>query len=159
MKPLIGVTCSVDPGKNRFYVNQKYIEAVRKAGGVPVPLACTSDESEIKVLTGYVRGIVLTGGGDVDPIFFGEEPHPDSGIICPKRDGFEIVLSRIALSANIPIFGICRGMQVLNIAAGGDIYQDIYSQVTGNQLVKHRQEAPHWYPTHSIEIKAGTILA
>lgn len=122
-------------------------------------MACTDDDTEIKVLAEYVRGIVLSGGGDVDPFFYGEEPHPDSRRICPKRDVFEIALSRFALSANIPILGVCRGIQVLNIAAGGDIYQDIYSQLPGNQLIKHCQEAPQWYPTHGINIEAGTMLS
>ncbi len=158
MKPRIGITCSVDTDINRFFLNQFYVESIRTAGGIPIPLFPSDDKIEIKQMIGLVQGIVLSGGVDVDPIFFGEEPQQYSGRVCPLRDSFEIKLTSYALAEDIPLLGICRGMQVLNIAAGGDIFQDIYAQNMGVQLLKHRQEAPQWYPTHGINIKAGTML-
>lgn len=159
MKPLIGVTCSFDREKGRVWICQEYLEAVRAAGGIPLPLAHTGDDGELTWITGAVGGLVLSGGGDVDPAFFGEEPMPAGGEICPERDVFEIALSRAALASDIPLLGICRGVQVMNIAAGGDIYQDIGVQHPGGLQIKHYQEAPRWHPTHGITVRAGTVLA
>jgi putative glutamine amidotransferase len=102
-------------------------------------------------------GVLLSGGGDVDPFFCGEEPLPGTGNISPERDAFEIGLARLALVNGLPVLGICRGIQVLNIAAGGGICQDI-TLVTSAPL-KHAQQAPRWYPTHGLEIYPGSLLS
>lgn len=103
-----------------------------------------------------VHGLLLPGGCDVDPNRFGEEPHLANGRIDPVADAFELALARCFLQLNRPILGICRGAQVLNIAAGGDIYQDVYEQ-TKTQL-QHVQRAPAHYATHKVEIRAGSLL-
>lgn len=101
-------------------------------------------------------GILFTGGGDIDPLRFGEEPIRQNGQISPLRDEYELSLCKEAMKRNLPLFGVCRGMQIMNIAAGGGIYQDIEVQ-TGTTL-KHSQQAPRPYATHSITIIPGSQL-
>lgn len=158
MKPLIGITCAWDEINGRYFLGKMYVEAVEAGGGIPVLLAPPGDSGSLDRLTKAVDGLVLSGGTDMDPVYFGEEPISGVGEICPERDAFELALAGAALASDIPLFGICRGMQVINIAAGGDIYQDINSQL-GNPLFKHFQQAPRWHPTHEIKVLPGTSLA
>ena len=158
MKPLIGITCSWDEEKGRYFLPEAYAGAVAAGGGIPLPLAYTCDDSSLKRIAETVNGLILSGGVDVDPLYFGEDPIPAGGEVSPLLDQFELMLAREALSSNIPVLGICRGMQVLNIAAGGDVYQDIRSQLGGG-IIKHCQQAPRWHPTHEIEVRRGTLLS
>lgn len=157
MKPFIGITCAWDEEKGRYFLPGGYVKAVEAGGGIPLPLAYILDHYSVRRLTGIISGLVLSGGTDVDPVFFGEDPIPAGGEVCPLRDRFELTAAGAALESGIPVLGICRGMQVLNIAAGGDIYQDISSQAGGGGI-KHFQQAPRWHPTHDIVIKEGTVL-
>lgn len=156
MPPVIGITCSWDDNNGRYYLNSLYARAITAAGGLPVLIPDCLGQDEIGELPSLIDGLLLTGGGDVDPEYFGEEPLPTCGEITPARDAFEIALVKIALAAGMPVLGICRGAQVLNIAAGGDIYQDISTQLKG--CFKHNQKAPLWAPTHNIQIQPGTRL-
>lgn len=156
MPPVIGITCSWDDNSGRYYLNSLYARAITAAGGLPVLIPDCLGQNEIGELPSLIDGLLLTGGGDVDPEYFGEEPLPPCGEIAPVRDAFEIALVKIALAADMPVLGICRGVQVLNIAAGGDIYQDLPTQLKG--CLKHNQEAPLWAPTHNIQIQPGTRL-
>lgn len=158
MRPIIGITCAWDEEKGRFFLGGMYVEAVQAGGGIPVLLTPPGDSASLDRLTKAVDGLVLSGGTDVDPVYFGEEPIFGGGEICPERDAFELALAGAALASGIPLIGICRGMQVINIAAGGDIYQDIGSQL-GDPLIKHFQQAPRWHPTHEIKVLPGTSLA
>ncbi len=155
MRPLIGITCSGDGKSGGLSLNTRYAESVVEAGGLPLIIPALPG-LEAKYLN-CLNGIILSGGGDVDPFFFGEEPLPVSGNINPQRDAFEIELARQALVLGQPLLGICRGIQVLNIAAGGTIHQDI-SLVSGTML-KHAQQAPRWYPTHELNILPGSLLS
>jgi putative glutamine amidotransferase len=153
MKPLIGITCSEDG--SRFFLNKQYAAAVVESGGMPVLLPALSGlEADF---TNGLDGVLLSGGGDVDPFFCGEEPLPGTGDISPERDAFEIGLARLALVSGLPVLGICRGIQILNIAAGGTICQDI-TLITSAPL-KHSQQAPRWYPTHGLEVFPGSLLS
>lgn len=156
MLPVIGITCSWDNESQRHFLGSLYAEAVRAAGGVPVLLANYEKEEEFIKLLGMIDGLLLTGGKDVDPFYFGEETLPACGEITPMRDAFEIKLTRMAIKGQIPVLGICRGTQVLNIAAGGTIYQDLNTQLPG--CLKHFQQAPGWAATHRIEIEKGSVL-
>jgi len=158
MRPVIGITCAWDQEKGRVFLRREYLEAVQAAGGIPLPLAYTSDRLSLDRITTIIDGLLLSGGSDVDPVHFGQEPIPECGEICPERDGFEIDLARAAAGLGIPVLGICRGIQVMNIAAGGDIYQDLASQAQG-PVLKHSQEAPRWHCTHAITVQPGTVLA
>lgn len=152
--PLIALSCREDGDKNR--INLAYSRAVENLGGVPVLLPSLLSVDAKKAIVGKISGLILTGGVDVDPYYFGEEPIRHQGEIEPGRDKMEMFITKKALDKNLPVLGICRGMQVLNIAAGGDIYQDIYSQLETS--IKHDQKAPGCYPTHSIDILEETKL-
>src|SRR5690606_34932380 len=106
---------------------------------------------QVERLVSVFAGILLPGGPDVDPRAYGEEILPVCGSIEPLRDRLELALARWALQEKRPILGICRGMQVMNVAAGGSLYQDIASQTEA--FLQHRQQAPRWYVTHGIDIE------
>lgn len=154
MKPIIGITASLDNGK--MTVDRTNSDAIFRAGGVPLVLPYTVDENEIEQLVDRIDGLLLTGGGDIDPTLFGEEPLPGLGSICPERDTLEMALIRRMLDNDKPIFGICRGCQILNIAAGGDMYQDLYTQ--RDALLQHSQKAPRWHASHTLRIEEGSLL-
>jgi len=161
MKPIIGITCSYDWDKGHFRLNKTYVNAIIKAGGIPIILPSIQPEAVNDILK-IVDGILLSGGVDVDPYIYGEKPIPNMGRIDPDRDKFEIALTREALKREVPILAICRGIQVLNVAAGGTLYQDIQSQVPG--AIKHRWytssglDVPPSYPTHTVKVKVGSKL-
>lgn len=155
MRPIIGITCGIEEQANRFFSGRDYVRAVYMAGGNPVLLP--PGDSDLSGLAGVLNGLLLSGGGDIDPLLFGEEPLPGIGEVSPERDEFELKLARLAMDRGIPILGICRGMQVLNVAAGGTVCQDLNLKI--KKPLKHIQQAPRWYPTHSIEIESGTLAA
>ena len=113
-----------------------------------------TDEAVVRGLD----GLLLSGGSDLDPRYYGEEPSPELGPTIPERDAFEMPLLELALRRGLPIFGICRGMQLLNVALGGTLYQDLPSQ-WGRGVLKHRQQTPKWQPTHEVEVRDGAYLA
>ena len=154
MKPVIGITPNVIHETGQYALHRDYAAAVSAAGGCPVLLF---PSAEPRALPDFLDGILLSGGGDIDPLLFGEEPLRQSGEISPLRDSFELPLCRLALEAGMPLLGICRGMQVMNIAAGGSICQDILTQ-TGSAL-KHSQQAPRPHGTHSVMPGENSLLA
>lgn len=156
-KPFIGITCDYDWERQRAQLYHGYYSAISHVGGLPFLIAYTHIE-DIPELLLQVDGILLTGGQDVDPIFFGETPHPKLGNINPIRDEFEIALCKEAMDRDIPILGICRGIQLMNIAMGGTIYQDLESQWQSGNLFKHSQQAPDWYGTHQVILEPGSKL-
>lgn len=153
-RPVIGITCSFDYTINKFQLGGDYVEAVRAAGGIPLIL--THEEHSIDEIINVIGGLLLSGGGDIDPCCIGQEPWPQSGNIDPLRDVFELAITSRAIAEGMPVFGICRGMQVMNVASGGDICQDIYRSLP--EAHKHTQEAPRWHPTHNIKIIENTLL-
>ncbi|MFO7245883.1 MAG: gamma-glutamyl-gamma-aminobutyrate hydrolase family protein [Thermaerobacter sp.] len=104
----------------------------------------------------WAHGLLLTGGCDVDPYLFGQHPHPRLGRVSPRRDAWEAALVRAALAAGTPILAICRGVQILNVACGGTLIQDLDAQVPG--VIQHRQRAPHHHPSHEVRIRDGSLL-
>ncbi|NLA16312.1 MAG: gamma-glutamyl-gamma-aminobutyrate hydrolase family protein [Bacteroidales bacterium] len=155
--PIIGLSATYETGQNS--VPNTYIIAVRKAGGIPVVLPVTDDPEIILRMVEAIDGLILTGGEDLDPLrWYGEEPLPAMGAIVPIRDFFDIHLARTAVEQGIPVLGICRGEQTLNVAFGGTLYQDIPSQVRSDTPVKHNQRAPREYGSHTITVTEGTVL-
>ena len=152
--PKIGITCGEDVREGKVFLTNYYLRCIQRAGGIPWLIP--SIEKNISDYLCGLDGIILSGGVDVDPLYFGEEPILGMGEITPGRDNFEIKLTQAAIGLNMPILAICRGVQVLNIALGGGIYQDILTQVPG--VYKHSQDAPKWYPTHTIHITSGSLL-
>lgn len=151
----VGVTCSYQERNHFFRLKAAYCRAVEHAGGLPVVLA-TLELTGIAAYLHMIGGLLLSGGGDVDPRHFGEEPLPPCGEITPQRDDFELALVRMALLRDMPVLAICRGIQVLNIACGGDIYQDL--GLRQEPCLQHWQKAPEHYPTHSVLIQRGSLL-
>jgi len=137
-------------------VSRSYVEAIEGAGGLAVLLP-NAGPAEAERYLDLLDGILLTGGDDPHPRVFGEEPHPRIELVDERRDGFEIALVRGARERGTPILGLCRGVQMLNIACGGDIYQDIASQT--DSKLQHAQRRLDDGPWHEIEIRGGTRLA
>ena len=150
-------------GTERAYLNQDYIKSVEKAGGVPLILPITDNVDIIKALAESIDGLLLTGGEDINPLLFGEEPDPKLGEICEARDRFELLLFGEVYRLKKPIFGICRGLQIMTVALGGTLWQEI-SRKPG-ELIKHSQ-APDRTRLHSDHHQAaksvgttGTVTA
>ncbi len=154
-KPLIAITPSLQERETELKLNRKYAEAVGLCGGIPVVLCYDSIENSLSALE-HLHGIIFSGGNDIDPLLFQEEPIVGNGEISPVRDAFELEMCKKALSMKIPMLGICRGMQIMAVADGGSVIQDIYS--LDRNFLKHVQMAPTYYPTHSIEITEGSRL-
>lgn len=164
MRPLIGISCGVfprnEPLRPIFGISQSYALAVERAGGLPVLIPPQPDREALRAVSARIDGLLLPGGGDIDPACYGEELLPICGAIEPERDHLEISLAQLALEDGRPIFGICRGMQLLNVATGGALYQDITAQRPGapphpttDYQGKRDQTA------HAIEIQPGSLLA
>lgn len=154
VKPVIGISSSLN--KQLLTLPTDNIHAISKFGGLPIVLP-NYEETEADLIVEMIDGLLLTGGGDIDPILFGEEPHQKLGSITPERDAFEVAIVKEMLLRNKPILGICRGAQILNIAIGGDMFQDIYTQTEEN-LLQHQQQAPRWHASHFVHVEDNTLL-
>lgn len=157
MKAVIGVTSSMDINEQGYTVDSDNINAITRAGGTPIMLPNLTHEEAINQIAEKIDGLYATGGGDIDPTLFGEEPHPKLGIIIPSRDIFEVRLMKKMLEIGKPILAVCRGCQILNIAVGGDMYQDIYAQADAD-LLQHSQKAPKGYGSHFVQVLDGSLL-
>lgn len=158
MKPLIGLTCQYDYSQRRKYnkINYTYIDAIKRVGGIPIILPIVNESDIIERYLGIVQGIILTGGGDAAPLLYGEEPIREVDSICYERDNMELKIIKRAYEIEIPIFGICRGIQMINIALGGTIYQDIYRQIPNS--LGHNAGSSIEGGYHTIEIVKDSIL-
>jgi putative glutamine amidotransferase len=157
-KPLIGITAGFDYNENKLYINNGYYESIIMVGGLPIIIPVTQGGDYLCDMTKRCDGFLISGGPDVDAKHWNEYNYKFNGRISPIRDEMELFIVREAVDMNKPVFGICRGVQVLNIALGGTIYQDIYSQIVNNNLQKHLQEAPVWYPTHNVIVEKDSRI-
>ena len=163
-QPLIGVTASIalrGAGFGETYVlSRRYVDAVQDAGGVPVIVPHNLAESALWRLFERLDGLLLTGGGDVDPAVYGETQHPSVVEVYPDRDRVEMALARWGIEHDKPCLAICRGIQVLNVALGGSLVQDISEQVP--DALEHRFDydtVPRDYLAHPVKIAADSHLA
>lgn len=159
-RPIIAITAtsrSETPGEpERVRLNGAYVDAVLRAGGVPV----VSPPAPAEIADDFIRtvdALLLTGGEDVDPALFGATPHPALGRVTRARDLWEIALARAARTRGMPTLGVCRGIQVLNVAFGGTLIQDIPAVRPGP--IVHAQEEPRGDRTHLVRMEAGSALA
>ena len=153
---LIGVTPSQDDRTGRITINQDYLDSVARAGALPALLPLTDDGAALDEIIRRIDGLLLTGGADVGPNMYGEEPLPLCGETAPARDKMEFALCRRALAAGKPILAICRGHQVLNCVLGGALYQDIAAQF-GSSLRHPCYEAPR-DQVHEVVVAEGSRL-
>ena len=160
--PLIGVTTSITVGKHpeRAYVNSAYLAAIQTAGGLPLPIPPQLDARARDEILAILDGYLLTGGGDLDPTTFNEPPHPTLFEVVPARDRLEIALVGFALKTRKPLLAVCRGIQVLNVALGGSLFQDVSSDPgTDIQHQQDKDDKPRDEPTHPVKVVAGSRLA
>ena len=140
----------------KVFVNRTYIDSVVIANGIPFIMPICEDENIIKKMIEKVDGIIMTGGVDIHPFRFNEEPNPKIGAISKERDDFDFLIMKYAFEMKKPIFGICRGIQLINVFFGGTLIQDINSQKNTNIL--HSQTAAIDVATHKIKIKKDSII-
>lgn len=156
MKPIIGITPDVEKDDKHFLRND-YMQAIIRAGGLPLIIPI-GDEADIAQLVGLLDGLILTGGNDINLILFNEEPHTHLGEVSPSRDLFEIELARQMLAVDKPILGICRGLQLLNVAVGGTLYQDLH-RPNERPMLQHLQKSPTTHPSHFVQLAKESLLA
>ena len=163
MKPLIGITGNIHimnekdniPGLQRDYVNRSYALSVKMSGGIPLIIPAMEDEEGLRSILGRIDGLILSGGYDIAPDLYGEEPRASLGYTMRDVDMFYLSAIRTARSIDLPLFGICKGHQAINVAFGGTLYQDIGEK---GAVLKHSQSAPEMDPSHSVSIEEGTFL-
>lgn len=154
--PRIGISANRKDGQT--CLAETYIQSVIQAGGAPVVIPATTD---LRVLTALVQdldGILMSGGGDINPLFVGEEPLPALQDVDTLRDRYDLLLIRLASNRQIPLMGICRGHQMLNAVFGGTLYQDIYSQAD-TDVIKHSQKMAREEASHTVHLEDGCVIA
>jgi putative glutamine amidotransferase len=160
VRPLIVVTTTTRPGGDhqlpQVNLNLQYVAAVEDPGGTALLLTPGHDPGSVRQLVGMAHALVLTGGEDVDPARYGQEPHPELGTVNPPRDDVEFAALETALARRMPVLAICRGCQVLNVGMGGTLFQDLPSQRPGR--VHHEQTAPWNHRTHHAAVQGGSGL-
>ena len=154
--PVIGVTANFSDGN--CSLADGYYTSVLRAGGVPLIIPPYEERDALLSTLESVDGILLTGGGDINPLFLGEEPVEELHGINHRRDRQELLLARLAADRQIPMLGICRGIQVMTATLGGKLYQDIGTQA-GTKCIKHSQELDRAYASHTVRMEAGTVLS
>ncbi|MHC4563349.1 MAG: gamma-glutamyl-gamma-aminobutyrate hydrolase family protein [Planctomycetota bacterium] len=164
-KPIIGITAgrhNLRPPKDELQTSLvgcpiEYLTCIESAGGAPVLLPRTDDVDVIARVVAGIDGLLLSGGGDIVSLAYGQEPHPKAIQQDPVRDSMELTATRLAIEAGMPILGICRGVQLLNVAMGGTLVQDIASQLP--DTVQHHTKERETFLVHTIDIEADSLLA
>jgi putative glutamine amidotransferase len=164
LRPTIGVIASHYPRPNSGSIlagiGRQYLLAVESAGGIPLLIHLTRDAAVLDAHYRRCEGLLFAGGGDVDPAYFGQAPHPRLGAVEPLRDEVELALARRAVADAKPVLGICRGIQLLNIALGGTLYQDIAAEMP--QALDHYASSAspeRAHLAHPIALEADSWLA
>jgi putative glutamine amidotransferase len=155
MTPLIGITSGYNIEKLQYTIPDAYVKAVQRNNGTPILLPPLM-ETDIDKQLSAIDGLIISGGPDVDPMLYGEQPTPKQGQIVPMRNQYELTISKMALETNTPTLGICGGCQILNVAVGGSLVQDINTQIENS--IKHSQEAPANHATHSVRLELDSKL-
>jgi putative glutamine amidotransferase len=157
----VGLTTTIDPeagshARPALFLYTSYIQALEQIGAAAVLITPAHGSAAIDALVSACYGLVLSGGEDVDPARYGEKPNPALGAVQPARDTMEFHALDCALQRGMPVFGICRGAQVLNVHFGGTLYQDIDTQRPGN--LRHQQTAAWDRDAHGITVEPESLL-
>lgn len=159
MRPVIGFVAAANPKllPGKHIVNTPYIDAVIAAGGTPILIPVDGDPSRAKDYIPLLDGLLVPGGEDVTPALYGQDPVPQVTYMNEAKDRMEQALIRLAAEQGLPIFGICRGIQLLNVCFGGTLYQDLPAQVGSN--ICHAQDmAIRSQLTHRVELTPGSLM-
>jgi len=165
MKPIIGVTPDFNAGDRKewggreptYFLRARYIRAIEELGGVPLILPLHADRTTRRHILHNLDGLLITGSGpDLPPALYGERQRFPFTIVSNRRANFELDIVRLAKQTNLPLLGICGGMQAMNVACGGSLIQDIPSQLS--KPLQHRQRAPATNLSHAVTIVAGSLL-
>lgn len=144
-------------GTRRYYLGRDYSEAVEAVGGLPVHIPLIPDKDFISALMAELDGILLPGcDSDVDPAYYGEDPHPKLGNVVPEKDETDLLVLAEVERLNLPLLAICYGVQILNVFRGGSLIQDIESQV--ENCVRHQQGQPAARNSHEITLERDSLL-
>lgn len=165
MKPIIGVTPDYNAGDRKewggreptYFLRARYIRAIEEMGGIPLILPLVADRAARTRLLHDVDGLLLTGSGpDLPPALYGERQRYTFRVMSERRSAFELDMVQLARKADVPVLGICGGMQTMNVACGGSLFQDISSQFA--KPLQHRQPKPATALSHAITITPGSLL-
>ena len=156
MQPIIGITTSISEDESFLQMNRSYIRAISAADALPILLPASEDASVVSSYAQMCAGLLLSGGDDVDPSVYGEAQSWQCGSISPLRDAFELALCREFLRLKKPILAICRGIQVLNVALGGTLYQDLKTERAHS--IAHQQKQKTCYASHPVTLAADSLL-
>ena len=166
MRPLIGISCSMGQAiysmtqdnvpQLQHRLGDSYVKAIVQAGGIPVILPNSTDLSCVEEIAAGLDGFLLSGGGDVDPALFGERATAQLGTVTPRRDDFELALARYVMNeTDKPVLGICRGIQVMNVAMGGSLHIDLPD---AGKLCHSLTMYPRYVPTHDVAVAEGSRM-
>lgn len=163
MKPLIGISCGTFHDRAwcppSFGHRKTYVDAILRAGGAPLLIPPVQDEDTLRVLYERLDGVLFAGGGDIEPVHYGHDPHARLGMIDAMRDDAELPMARWAVVEGMPVLGICRGLQVLNVALGGTLWQDIPSQIASELHHNLSYEREDWtHLAHEMRITPDSRL-
>ena len=157
MKKVIGLIPLYDEEKDSYWMLPGYMKVMERCGALPIMLPLTEDEEELTQCLSMCDGLLLTGGHDVNPAVYGEDPIPECGQWCSQRDVMETFLLKQAIEKDLPVFGICRGIQFMNACLGGTLYQDLGSQHPS--ATEHHMTPPYDRGIHKVTVKEGSLLA
>ena len=166
MRPLIGISCSMGQAiysmtqdnvpQLQHRLGDSYVKAIMEAGGIPVLLPNSTDLSSVEELAAGLDGFLLSGGGDIDPALFGERATAQLGAVTPRRDDFELALTRYVMNeTDKPVLGICRGIQIMNVAMGGTLHIDLPSD---GKLCHSLSMYPRNVRTHDVKVIPETRM-
>lgn len=148
--PRIGISANRKDGLS--CIAETYVESVLAAGGAPVLIPVITDLAALTAIVSGLDGLLMSGGGDINPLYLLEEPVPQLQDVDTFRDEFDLIVLRLAMNRQLPVMGICRGHQLINVAFGGSVYQDIHSQ-SNHSLLKHSQHLAREFASHSVRLQ------
>lgn len=155
MKPIVGITAEVKPDGS-YYMPPVYPNAITQAGGIPLLIPLVPGE-DLEAMCKQIDALFVTGGEDIDPSYYGQDPHVHLGKIAPRLDAMEHELVQKMLELDKPYIGVCRGLHMLNVATGGSLYQSIHSQ-REEAVMQHKQDAERTHRSHPVKVEKDSRM-